>query len=166
MVYSSFDIYGHHERNKPFLPLFDQCKSHPGINYYGSVSHEELKDATKENHILAYPSIWEESSCTTIMENMSAGNLIVTNNLGALPETSAGFSLMYDYQSNLNLHAQNFYNTLKEGIDSIRGNGIGKKINGMSITSLLEEQKKYADIFYNWEFRGQQWTEFLTKLLK
>jgi glycosyltransferase involved in cell wall biosynthesis len=162
-VYSSFDIYGHQSRNAPFLPLFEKCKEHPGINYFGSVPHLELLKATDENHILGLPSIWPETSCITAMENMSAGNLIVTNNLGALPETTAGFALQYDFVNDINSHARIFYYTLKKGIDLIRNGG---EINGRTIgfekRNLLTAQKDYADHFYNWKLRGQEWTEFLT----
>lgn len=165
-VYSSFDIYGHHSRNIPFLPLFEKCKEHPGINYYGSVTHDEVLEAQKSNHILALPSIWEETSCITVMENMSAGNLIVTNNLGALSETTAGFSLMYDYTENINTHASRFYDALTNGINLIRKGGKLHNIPvGFEKYNLLSEQKQYADHFYNWELRGKEWTEFLTKIL-
>lgn len=164
-VYSSFDIYGHYERNKPFLPLFEKCKEHPGINYYGSVSHEELLERTKENHILAYPSIWEESSCITSLENASAGNLIVTNNFGALAETTAGFAHSYDYTPDVNVHANRFYDKLKSAINSIRTRKY-YGVYGDDLELHLSEQKKYIDHFYNWELRGKEWTEFLTNIQK
>ena len=162
-VYSSFDIYGHYERNKPFLPLFELCKQHPGINYYGSVSHEEVLKAMNENHIMAYPCIWEETSCITAMENMSAGNLIVTNNLGALPETTAGYAMMYDYTENVQDHASRFYLEMKKAIAIIRGDS-DEKVHGRYINDHLFEQKKYADRFYNWELRAKEWTEFLKRI--
>lgn len=165
-VYSSFDIYGHQSRNTPFLPLFEKCKEHPGVNYFGSVSHDELLKATDEQHILALPSIWPETSCITAMENMSAGNLIVTNNLGALPETTAGFALQYDYTTNLNAHAARFYDALKRGIDIIRGPRFENKIHGEEISNHLFEQKAYADKFYNWELRGVEWTSFLNNIIE
>ena len=162
-VYSSFDIYGHQSRNIPFLPLFEKCKNHPGINYYGSVSHDELIKATEESHILVYPCIYEESFCTTIMENMSALNLIVTNNFGALPETTAGFALTYDYTSDLQEHAKRFYHALKEGISVIRRE---KHFEGCDVIDYLNLQKEYVDRLHNWDIRGKQWTEFLQSLLE
>lgn len=161
-VFSSFDIYGHYERNKPFLPLFELCKQHPGINYFGSISHESLLEELKTQHILAYPSIWEESSCITAMENASAGNLIVTSNLGALPETTSGFAMMYDYTSDLNTHANRFYQMLKSAIASIRSGKLDSPYG--SLQTHLEEQKRYIDTFYNWNLRGKQWTSFLTSI--
>jgi len=163
-VYSSFDIYGHYERNKPFLPLFEKCKEHPGINYYGSVSHDEVLKAMEENHIMAYPCIWEETSCITAMENMSAGNLIVCPNYGALPETTSGFAQMYDWTPDVNEHAKRFYYEMKHAIEVVRG--YTKKVNGLYIQNVLEKQKEYADHFYNWELRGKEWTEFLTDIQK
>ncbi len=163
-VYSSFDIYGHYSRNTPFLPLFEKCKEHPGINYYGSVTHDEVLRAMNENHIMAYPCIWEETSCITLLENASAGNLIVTNNLGALAETASGFAQMYDYTENIQEHANRFYVELKKAILSAR-TGKFNSPYGDSLSVHLQEQKKYIDSFYDWKIRGQQWTEFLTKIL-
>ena len=164
-VYSSFDIYGHYERNKPYLPLFEMCKNHPGINYFGSVSHSEVLKAMQENHIMAYPCIWEETSCITALENASAGNLIVTNNLGALPETTAGFAMMYDYTDDIQEHANRFYTVLKDAINKVRNREAGP-IKGMTMSTLILEQKNYADKFYNWDLRGEEWTDFLTKISK
>lgn len=162
-VYSSFDIYGHFERNKPFLPLFEKCRNHPGINYYGSVQHSEVLEAMQENHIMAYPCIWEETSCITLLENASAGNLIVTNNLGALAETASGFAQMYDYTENIQEHAKRFYVELKKAILSVR-TGKFDGPYGDSLGIHLQEQKKYIDSFYNWKIRGQQWTNFLNSI--
>lgn len=161
-VFSSFDIYGHQTRNAPFEPLFQLCRDHPGINYHGSVSHEELLEETKKSHILAFPSTWEESSCTTVLENASAGNLIITNNLGALPETTAGFALMYDFHLETNVHANRFFNALKYGISVVRNN---IEIDGLSLENHLEKQKEYIDRFYNWELRGREWSTFLRNIL-
>ena len=163
-VFSSFDIYGHHQRNIPFEPLFEMCRKHEGINYYGSVPHDEVMRAMVANHIMAYPSLWEETSCITAMENASAGNLIVTNNLGALPETTCGYALMYDYTTDLNEHAKRFYYALKRGIELVRSQRSNMYEN-YPLFCVLEEQKRYVDTLYSWRRRKEEWTRFLTEIL-
>ena len=86
-MYSSFEIYGWGEKDEAFKSLFEKCKSDDRITYYGSVPYEELREAWKKMHILAYPSTWQETSCRVAMEAMSAHCAVVTSNWGALPET-------------------------------------------------------------------------------
>ena len=72
-VYSSFKIYGWEERNAQYEKLFDRCRNHPKINYHGSVDNQTIREKVKGMHILAYPSIWQETSCIVLMEAMAAG---------------------------------------------------------------------------------------------
>ena len=60
-VYSSFNLYGWPQNDEPFEPLFEKCKDDPRISYYGAVPYDELREAWKKMHILAYPSTWQET---------------------------------------------------------------------------------------------------------
>ena len=156
-VFSSFSIYGWEERDKPFQQLFDQCRDHPQINYHGSVSNDQIRSYAASAHILAYPSIWSETSCLVLMEAMSAGMLCVHPNLAALPETAANWTMMYQFDEDLYRHAHKFCEKLDQAIDLIRSDQI--------IKARLRSQKQYADLFYNWEFRKNEWEQLLLSLV-
>lgn len=155
-VYSSFNLYGWGERDQQYQELFEQCKAHPKINYYGSVPNADLKKSLENTHILAYPSIWTETSCITLMEAMSAGLACVHPNLGALYETAAGWTQMYQWHEDLNMHAHRFYQVLDGVIENYWEEGM---------QSQLASQKTYADVFYNWSVRKHQWDALLKSLV-
>jgi UDP-glucose:(glucosyl)LPS alpha-1,2-glucosyltransferase len=155
-VYSSFSLYGWSERDEPFKPLFEACDAHPKINYHGAIDNDALRKELENNHILAFPSTWVETSCLVLMEAMSAGMLCVHSNLGALPETAANWTSMYQLHESPNDHAAYFYRYLDDAIGYL---------NEESIQSRIASQKGYADVFYNWDIRAQQWTALLESLV-
>ena len=155
-VYSSFNLYGWAERDEPYKPLFEQCEAHPKINYHGAIPNDQLREELKNNHILAFPSTWVETSCLVLMEAMSAGMLCIHSNLGALSETAANWTSMYQFVENPNDHAAYLYRYLDDAIGYI---------GSESIQSRIASQKGYADVFYNWDIRAQQWTALLESLV-
>jgi len=157
-VYSSFNVYGWGQRDEPFQQLFDDCKSTVGINYYGSVSNPEIKEILKSKHIYAYPNIWQETSCISLMESMSAGLICVHPNYGALPETASNWTHMYQWNENINQHANIFYSVLRASIESI------STMTDDEYHNKIMTQKAYADIFYNWANRISQWEAMLRSL--
>ena len=151
-VFSSFKIYGWPERDEVFQPLFNEIKSDPRMTYHETVPNDKIREFIKDVHIFAYPSIWQETSCLTLMEAMSAGCLCVHSSLGALPETASHFTLMYDYDENINNHANKFYAMLKHTINVIKEN--------YPLTE-LKTQKHFTDLFYSWDLRKLQWKDLL-----
>jgi glycosyltransferase involved in cell wall biosynthesis len=157
-VYSSFSIYGWEQRDEQYKHLFERCKNHPQITYHGAVPNEEVREALKKSHIYAYPSIWPETSCLSVIEAMSAMNIVVCPNFAALPETCANFAMMYPWNENKNMHAVQFAHTLSHAINIIR------QQNGQPST-VLEFQKQYFDYFYGWEKRKSEWEALLRSLV-
>lgn len=156
-VYSSFKLYGWEERDKAFEQLFDQLKNQERVNYHGSVPNEQIREALQEAHILAYPSIWMETSCLCLMEAMSAGLVCVHSNYGALPETAANWTHMYHYHENPNQHASVFYGILRTAIEDAME-------QPEFVRDRLRTQKSYADVFYGWANRKLQWKMLLDNL--
>lgn len=154
-VFSSFDLYGWEQRDEPYKPIFEMLEAHPQANYSKSVSNGRIRDELKKNHILAYPSIWQETSCLVLIESMSARLRCVHSSLAALPETSRGLTDMYDYTENLDDHAERFYQKMREVILDIKDSG--------SYTT-GQVTKMVIDRHFGWRFRKEQWIKLLEGL--
>lgn len=157
-VFSSFKLYGWEEKDKPFEPLFKQCQDHPSIHYHGAKSNEEVRQAFTKAHIFAYPSIYQECSCISLIEAMSAACLCVHPNLGALYETAANFTNMYQFSENSEIHKKIFVNMLDLAVNII-------KQKSSSVEIKLDNQKHYTNDVYDWNFRKLQWEKLLTDML-
>lgn len=155
-VYSSFSIYGWSERDAPYEKLFDEIRQHPGATYYGAVSNEEIRKVLPDMHILAYPSIWEETSCLQLIEAMSAGLICVHSNLGALPDTSGGLTWMYQFDQDLTIHANRFANILGIAIENVISPGVQKQ---------AEFAQLYANIRFDWQRKASAWKATLEGML-
>ncbi len=156
-VFSSFKLYGWDERDQQHHAVLQRCKDHPKINYHGAQPNNVVREALGKAHIFAYPSIWRETSCLCAMEAMSAGALIVAPNYAALPETTAGFAIMYQWDEDAQRHAMAFLNQLNNAI-------VTWKEQRASLTEHLDAQKSYADNMYSWQRRAAEWTNLLRSL--
>lgn len=155
-VFSNFDIYARPEMNKQFEELYEVCRAHKKISYHGTQPNSMIRTALQQAHIFSYPSIWRETSCLCAMEAMSAGCVTVAPNYGALAETLANFNVTYDFNENLQAHAKSFSDALEQTI---------LNINTDETQSRLDFQKSYADTFYSWESRIEQWNSYLTSII-
>lgn len=154
-VYSSFKLYGWEGRDAEFKELFDRLESLDCVNYYGTVSNKKIRKALTQSHILAYPSIYEESSCCVAIEAMAAGCLAVVPNYGALSETCTDFAWMYNWEPDQSLHAQKYASILNQAIESYWNPGL---------QSVLKMQSAYYNHFYSWDMRVHEWTDVLNSI--
>lgn len=155
-VFSSFKIYGWEERDKPYEQIFDMLRKNKKVRYHGFGTQEQVRATLGEAHIFAYPNIWPETGCRSLMESMTAGLLCVHPNYGCLYETAAGWTWMYQYHEDKRDHAKIFYHHLDAAISNFWAD---------SLQSRLQSQRGYASVFYNWEMRKQQWTLLLMQIL-
>lgn len=153
-VFSSFDLYGWGQRDLAHQELIDKMIAHPKINYSKSVSNDEIRDALRTSHILAYPSTWPETSCLVLIEAMCHGLLCVHSSLAALPETAMNMTMMYEFDEDSNKHAKIFYDNLRNAI-----------INYNSFKQTTVAQAAIANSVYDWNRRSAQWQNLLVSLM-
>jgi UDP-glucose:(glucosyl)LPS alpha-1,2-glucosyltransferase len=151
-IYSSFKIYGWEDKDNEYQPLYDACLDTPNVNYHGTVSNDEIRTALQQTHILAYPNIYKETACISVIEAMSAGCVVVCPNLAVLPETCANFAWMYGYVQDKTEHARKFSYVLKDAIDSFWE---------APVQAGLAFQKQYFDMHYDIDTTAKQWEMML-----
>lgn len=156
-VFSSFSVYGQPQRDLGYSQLFDFLRGHPLVQYHGGQSNSVVRDALVSAHIFAYPSVWPETSCISLIEAMSAGVVAVHPNFAALFETAANNTVMYQMQGNPHDHArifqENLENTIKDFLE-------GGKMLELSIAA-----QNHANKHYNWVKTSNIWRDFLSSLV-
>lgn len=155
-VYSSFKIYGWDQRDAQYQELFEAIENHPKMTYHGYQPNEVVREALKKAHIFAYPNIWPETSCIAALEAMSAGCEIVCPNFEALPETTAGFAVEYQFNEDPQEHLNMFASALNHSI---------KNINSSATRGKLETAKVVIDAQYSWNVREQNWLAFFNSIV-
>lgn len=156
-VFSSFKIYGW-EDPEMYEKIFERIRQHDSMTYFGSVPQSALRDHLEnEAHILAYPSIWPETSCRVLMESMSAGLWCVHPNLAALADTSGGLTSQYQFTIDEDEHKKIFAEYLLHAINVVKD---------PPAQGYLKFVKSYADTRFDLPRIASQWTHTLETLLK
>ena len=82
--------------NKYYINLYKLLINNPNVEFYGSVPQNVLFQHMKDSMIFFYPNTYPETCCSSIIEAMAHKCNIITSDLGALRETSNGFSKLFD----------------------------------------------------------------------
>jgi glycosyltransferase involved in cell wall biosynthesis len=120
-----------------------------GVDYVGSVSQTKLSKELIKTSILSYPNTFPETSCIAVMEAMAAGCFVVTSNLGALPETLAGFGAMVDIDGDWQKYG-NFF--------------IREILNFLYNPQDMSKQIEYVNKNYVWSLRAKEWEKWMKTL--
>lgn len=155
-VFSSFGAYGWQDRDKQFEPLFDAIRQHPNMTYHGFQPNDVVREALAKADIFAYPNTWLETSCMSMMEAMSAKLLCVHPSFGALPETTARNTMMYEFNEDENVHMNIFHQCLSIAIE------VAQSPTEMDDVKLMAS-KSYADYHYNWSLLVHHWNALFSQ---
>ena len=159
-VFSSMGVYQQSSDRQPlYHPLYALARALPGVEYMGSVSQTVLASALAAADMLAYPNVFPETSCITVMEAMAAGCLVCTSRLGALPETTAGFGFLMDLPADILQMAQAFVALV-----------VGVYRDACAAPDLFDDtitrQRTHACEHYTWAARAQEWVAVLPRVLR
>jgi UDP-glucose:(glucosyl)LPS alpha-1,2-glucosyltransferase len=128
-IFSSFEIYGWKERDKPYEDLFQKLSDHKYITYHGSQPNSVIREYLSKAHYYPYPCIWQETSCISLIEAIEHKVIAIHPNYGALPETAGQNTYMYNYSDDVNEHLNRFHVMLYSIIKSNLHNYNFKNIN-------------------------------------
>jgi UDP-glucose:(glucosyl)LPS alpha-1,2-glucosyltransferase len=158
-VYSSTQIYGDtfkKSNDDYYKGLYDQAKALPNVNYIGYVSNEEIRKNLQSYDLYCFPSIWEETSCISAIEALSAGLHMITTNYGALFETCSEWPVYVNYTRDYKNLAELFAFSIDE---------VCSYLYKGTVPDFLKKQQDFYNNFYSWERRKSEWTNFLQGLL-
>ena len=160
-VYSGISIYGEEfveEAGDKFTPLFEKAKSMDNVKYTEYLPNAELKERLKQCHIMAYPSVFPETSCLAAIEAMAAGCQFVGTSFGALPETCGVYGTLLPIQkiTKTKTNIDNFIQRYAETLDAAIENYWSDETQ-----SLLKDQTKHFNTYYTWDYVKKDWERFL-----
>lgn len=157
-VFSSMGVYQWApDSDVLYRTLYALARDLPGVEYLGSVSQTALADALAEADMLAYPNVFPETSCIAVMEAMAAGCLVCTTNMGALPETTAGFGFLMDLPTDILKMMQAFAELV---IDVHRKAGETPD----RFEDAIARQRAHIHAHCTWAVRAQEWVSALQRL--
>lgn len=123
------------------------------VYFFGQTPIKTVHKFISESHIFAYPASVEETFCIAQAEAMSAGCLSVTSNLGALKETSGGYSLTFDFDDNdFEKNVKNYSLLLNNAIDLIEN----QQWNPQDQCNFIKNNYSWNKIYQDWEKLHQE----------
>ena len=150
-IWSSMKLYLDDDR--PYEHLYARAQSLRGVIYHGLAPNPELRAALRTMHFLTYPSTFAETACLAAIEAMAAGCRLIVPDLGALPETAAGFARVYPSKPDAEEHVAIFSENLAAEL--------AKPWDGNPELSL--SQQAHCATVYDWQQRLNEWRQLIRR---
>lgn len=151
-IYSSMAVYNLAQDDARFAALYERARRTPRVAYVGAIPQPDLARAMAQVSILSYPSTYPETSCIAVLEALAAGALVVTSDLGALPETTMALGeLVPNHQA--------------VGLDEFRGQYLARLQATLTAAATdprgfderLYGQTKIVNSGHTWRVRAAEW---------
>lgn len=157
-VFSALKLPGD-QGMESFRHLHELARVLPGSEYGGVISPPQLPGEIAGAAALAYPSTFAETSCIAAMEAMSLGAEPITSDLGALPETLAGFGRITPFGRGQIDLLHGFVDTVVDALNEARQNpGAAAERRARRIA--------FAKQNYVWDNRATQWIALAEKFMR
>jgi predicted O-linked N-acetylglucosamine transferase (SPINDLY family) len=157
-VYSSMSIYSVPESQDSYADLYARCRDTEGVDYIGSVSQTVLAGELKRATCLAYPNTFAEGYCIAVHEAMAAGCIVITSDLGALRETTAGFAHLLAPPSDKTQHAELYADFAVGVLERARS-------SPAEHAERLQNQVRFVHQTETWAVRAREWEEWLSAIV-
>lgn len=161
-VFQNMNLYGadYQHLNVNYEDIYKICQNHPNISYHGVVPPIELRGYLENAHIMAYPCIWEETFCISVVEAMAAGVIPVISDIGALPEICNSFATYYSpVQTDIynpdkqHEHVIQYSYILEQAIIEYLNELPSKRISAM---------RNFVDYSYSWNNNLKEWRKLFS----
>jgi len=123
-VFSSISLYGGSDSKDDTL-LINKIKSMKGVTYSRPVNQKKLIEELEKSRIFIYPASVNETSSITTLQAKAAGCIIITNKMGALPESAEGNIILENNAS--------IYKYTNQIVKILKDDKLQKKISNMNI---------------------------------
>lgn len=167
-IFSSMKVYQRQEESEFFDQLYAQCQTMEGVEYIGSLPQPELAEILEKATLLSYPNTFPETSCIAVMEAMASGCHVITSELGALPETTAGFADLISASDGFSTEEakQAYKQKFTERVIAFLQQWQSQRIsNPQDLEQRLRTQLDFVRDHYTWEARAQEWQVWLVQLI-
>jgi glycosyltransferase involved in cell wall biosynthesis len=157
-VFSSMAVYQKGGGADEYAALYERSRGLPGVEYVGSLAQPDLAHALHKADGLTYPSTFAETSCIAAIEALAAGCLVLTTDLGALRETTAGFARLLALPPQREELAP-LYAALV--VREWRAAAAGPAADAARIAA----QRDFMQHNATWPLRAAEWVAFLNRVL-
>lgn len=151
-VFSSMSLY--HAEEDPFDTLYAWAGRTPGVDYSPAIGQAALAAVLRDVDVLAYPNIFDETSCIAVMEAMAAGCTVVTTRRGALPETTAGEARLVEPDDDPRVLSARF-------ADAVAAELAERRADPAAHGTRIARQVAHVNDTMTWARRAEQWSAWL-----
>lgn len=156
-VWSSMQVYrmSAHVEAARFGGLYQACRQMEGVEYRGSIPQPELARELREVSLLAYPNTFAETFCIAALEALAAGCGMVSSQLGALGETTAGLAELVSLADGRDAYRQRFLEAVVAQLQAFLADDNG------ALEDRLRSQVELINTQSTWARRAAEWETWL-----
>ena len=126
------------------------------VKYHGVKSNTQRRNIVKKADVWFCPSNIFLFESKKLLEALSASCFIVAPSTGAMPELTGGFGVLYQWDTDAEIHVQTTYNVLLQTVLSAQ-----RRFSDTEGPRIMLLQNAWVSTMENYDLRKAQWTQFL-----